>query len=430
MSASTIGFPYNVRQDKEAKVKSQRRMSWASAVLLMCLCRVGNAGLLDDVGNFAGNALDMGGKVVTAPIKSVANTAKAATGDGGIKDIYQPYRELGRSAGNTLASGADLVRNPQETIYREIEREAKKIGGDPAVFVFDIATFQDRYLAQLANSGAHGAANTLRGQNPFQLAAAPLAGAIRAARERHYPHSRPISEEVKTQLASIIEARTLSRARYAVGKVEITLPNFIGQGNKLMGDDYAVVVDDVIVFNTTPPAYAEAPFWWAHEVMHVSQYGRMGIEKFAYQYMTDSPGIEGEADRKGDEALARRNIRGRQQGALVNAQARGLQIGMAPQAGQFGGQVVDPFVAQCVFPQDPHPVHYMVTQTGRIVAVDPFSGGWLQVGWATPPLMPGIAWTYQTPNFRYAVDPNGRILTPNPNGQFVQIGHVIQVLTQ
>lgn len=395
-------------------------------MVLVSLCGMAIGGILDDVGNFAGNALDMGGKIATAPIESVANTAKAVTGNGSIRDIYQPYRELGRTAGNTVASGVDLVANPRETIYREIEDLSRDVGGNPAVFVFDIATFQERYLFQLANSGLHGSANILRGQNPFQLAAAPLAGAIRAARQRHYPRSEPIPADVKAQLSTMIDAVTLNRARYAIGKVEITLPNFIGQGNKLMGDDYAVVVDDVIVFNTSPPAYAGDPFWWAHEIMHVCQYGRMGIEGFAYRYMTDWQGVEGEADKKGDEALAKRNLLQGQRGALVNARVRCMQIGMGPQAEQFSGQVVDPFVAQCVFPMDPNPVQYMVTQAGRIVAIDPFSGRWLQVGWATPPLMPGIAWTYQTPHFRYAVDPNGRILTLNQMGQFVQIGHVIQ----
>ena len=198
-------------------------------------------GVLEDVGSFIGKALDMGQKITTAPVKTVINTAKTVTGDGSIKDIYQPYREIARSAGNTIESASDLVTNPQDTIYREIEKQVHNVGGDPAVFVFDVATFQQRYLTQLTHSGALATANVLRGQNPLQITAAPLAGAIHAARERHWPRSKPLPDDVKEGLAGLIDAVTLNRARYAIGEVEITLPNFIDQGYKFMGDDYAVV---------------------------------------------------------------------------------------------------------------------------------------------------------------------------------------------
>ena len=156
-------------------------------------------------------------------------------------------------------------------------------------------------------------------------------------------------------------------------------------------------VDDVIVFNTTPPSYEEDKFWWAHEVMHTTQYGRMGVEKFAYKYMTDFFGIESEADRKGQQAAAQRSQYVSNMGAIANALARGVNVKAAPQTG-YKGQFMDSFIAQCVFPGDPRPVCYMLTQSGRIIAVDMFNGHWLHIGWATPPRAQGIAWTYETPN--------------------------------
>lgn len=74
-------------------------------------------------------------------------------------------------------------------------------------------------------------------------------------------------------------------------------------------------------------------------------------------------------------------------------------------------------------------MHYLVTNTNRIIAVDPMSGQWMQVGWAMPP-MPGfpMAWTYSTQYLNYAVTQQGQILTRNPFGQILQIGHVVRLI--
>ena len=107
----------------------------------------------------------------------------------------------------------------------------------------------------------------------------------------------------------------------------------------------------------------------------------------------------------------------------------------SPQTANFQ-QNPEYYVAQCVFPQDPYRVNYMLTNYGRIIAVDPMTGEWLHLGFAAPPLGRGVAWDYWTPNIRYAVMPNGNIIAPipifTPWGQIVgynnvQAGYVIRL---
>ena len=109
----------------------------------------------------------------------------------------------------------------------------------------------------------------------------------------------------------------------------------------------------------------------------------------------------------------------------------GLKTNVPSQSSQTGhGSIKQPnseyFVVQCFFPQDHRPIHYMITNTKKIIAVDQYSGNWMQVGWVAPPLASGVAWTYQTQRFRYAVFNNGGIYTANQFGQYMQIGHVVR----
>ena len=76
---------------------------------------------------------------------------------------------------------------------------------------------------------------------------------------------------------------------------------------------------------------------------------------------------------------------------------------------------------------DPYPVYYLVTNWRRIIAVDAATGRWLHLGYATAPLMQGVAWTYQTTTVQYAVLHYGKICTADPLGKFLQIGHVIRL---
>lgn len=78
-------------------------------------------------------------------------------------------------------------------------------------------------------------------------------------------------------------------------------------------------------------------------------------------------------------------------------------------------------VARCVFPGDRNV--YLVMSDNAIVSFDPW-GNPIVIGRRSPPTDPRFAWNYETPQFFYFVDSQGRIVGTNPVGQFVQVGHV------
>jgi hypothetical protein len=72
-----------------------------------------------------------------------------------------------------------------------------------------------------------------------------------------------------------------------------------------MQQDNAVSIDNLIIFSREPTfASGTDARWWAHELGHHLQYGRLGgIEGFARAYVLDFQKLEADAERYGDKAL-------------------------------------------------------------------------------------------------------------------------------
>ncbi|HLP50042.1 MAG TPA: hypothetical protein VK154_04115 [Chitinophagales bacterium] len=392
-----------------------------------------NAGWFDNVVSTFGNIANVAVQTVTAPVQSIVAAGNAAFNGGNPNDIYRPYQQIASSAGATIPQTVGIITQPENYLMQQAQQFASGVGG-PTEFIFDIATFNQRLTNQLALAGANNINGILQGQNPFQIVAGPLAAAIRAARERHYPNSRPLPDDVKNALRGRFSESVLNRARYAVGSVEITLPNFIGQGKKFFANDgYAVVVDDIIVFNVNPGSYAQQPFWWCHEITHVRQYESMGIEMFAFNYLKDfGTSIERDADNNAQSITNTSQIyhaASTQNSYDMSGSAQMHQLGTAQET----------FVAQCHFPNDQFGVMYLVTNYGRIVAINPVDGQWIHIGYATPPRLPNVAWSYDLPNARwsYAVGNDGYIYNVTPvtnhfgqiiNYNWTRVGHVQRLI--
>lgn len=387
-------------------------------MVLVASSQDAQSNVFKDVAKAVGGAVKTTTKIATAPVNVVIGTAKAANG-GSVSDIYRPYVEIGKSAADNLTAGAKLVSDPQQYMFVKAQEYARKIGGDTGSFVFDVGTFSTRMSNELGYTAAAGAANILRGQNPLQVTAAPLAAAIRAARQQYASQAQPLPPDVRAGLADFFSPEVLDRARYTVGRIEINLPNFIGRGAKFMGNGYAVTVDDTIVFNSAPPSFADNATWWAHEVTHVEQYGSWGVDKFAFEYVIDfGHSIERSADQRAS------TLGGTSSAAYSVTPAMMTSFGGNAAPASVSNSGPEYFVARCSFPNDPYPVQYMVTNTNRIIAIDMMTGQWIQIGWAMPPLLPNVAWTYQTANFRYAVSGQGEIFTADNFGKFFLIGQV------
>lgn len=292
-------------------------------------------------------------------------------------------------------------------------------------------------------------ANILRQENPLQIVSVPLAAAIREGRERFNGQAVPLPDDVKAGLAGFYEAGVLERARYAVGTMEITLPNGIGQVQKFGDKDFAVTADDIIVFNVAPPAFKDDPWWWGHEVTHVEQYKQMGVEEFARRYVFSAGAdLENPANRRGDQVLEKTRASGGASAIALNvvkgqeveahplypaayaaalAENPGVTQASTPASTQSPAPAMDPAIVQCIFPSDNRPLNFLVTQAGRIIVVDRMNGQWLQIGWALPPNIPNIAWEYQAGGVFYDVAFNGQIWQRfSPMGP-VQVGYAIRL---
>jgi hypothetical protein len=123
-------------------------------------------------------------------------------------------------------------------------------------------------------------------------AASVLAGMIDNARRQAIANGvRPVPPGVYRALLGYFPAELLRRARFAVGGTgRLSLPTLAFS----YGDAQAMTLGDVILFKTEQMADADLKVW-AHELTHVMQYQRWGIEGFAERYVRDSAAVEREA---------------------------------------------------------------------------------------------------------------------------------------
>lgn len=235
-------------------------------------------------------------KIVTAPTKSTYNAGQVIIGRKKPKSIITPYTSAGREVTSVIPNLVNGLTYPERLMMNKAQSLAYKLGGNTGAFILDLGTFTNQYYPQLTYSLAKNVDDVARGRNPVRVVAAPLAAAIRAARDRHWNQSLPIPYEIKRALRGHFSNEILNKARYTIGRTEITLTNFIGKIQ--FGKPHAVTVGDLIVFNTYPSTSGDL-VWWAHELAHVEQYRKLGIEEFAWQYMKDlGKNIEREAERK------------------------------------------------------------------------------------------------------------------------------------
>jgi hypothetical protein len=128
-----------------------------------------------------------------------------------------------------------------------------------------------------------------------------LAGLIQSAREIAIANGvRPIPRQVHQALLGYFPAAMLRKVRYASGHADtITVPGLA----VTYGHTDAVTLADVILFRDDDAARSDAKLW-AHELTHVMQYERCGIEGFALRYFQDANAVEQEARDNADRFVA------------------------------------------------------------------------------------------------------------------------------
>ena len=119
-----------------------------------------------------------------------------------------------------------------------------------------------------------------------------LAELIQSAREVAIANGvRPMPPQVHRELLGYFPDAMLRKVRYASGHADtITIPGLA----MTYGHIDAVTLADVILFRDDDAARSDAKLW-AHELTHVMQYERWGVEGFATRYLQDSEAVEQEA---------------------------------------------------------------------------------------------------------------------------------------
>lgn len=126
----------------------------------------------------------------------------------------------------------------------------------------------------------------------LDYAAEALASLIDAARRQAIADGvSAIPAGIYRSLLGFFPPDLLHRVRYAVGSTEpLALPSLAFA----YGDAVAMTLGEVVLFRSEDQALEDAATW-AHELTHVMQYQRWGIEGFADRYVRDSAAVEQEA---------------------------------------------------------------------------------------------------------------------------------------
>ena len=126
----------------------------------------------------------------------------------------------------------------------------------------------------------------------LDYAAAALARLIDSARQEAIADGvRPIPPLVYRSLLGYFPAALLQRCRFATGRSRaLMLPSLAFS----YGDATAITLGDVVLFKADKVAQSDLKVW-AHELTHVMQYQRWGIDGFADRYVRDTKAVEQEA---------------------------------------------------------------------------------------------------------------------------------------
>lgn len=180
---------------------------------------------------------------------------------------------------------------------------AEDLGGEGAGKLAQAAVSGHVFSVNLAAAVPAMVAAEGEAPTPTEIVASPvavvLAGALAAAAEQLRPAAETIPTMVRLALSGHFSSSLLSRARFTIGRIGITLPEAINGFQDFMGNHaHAVTVDDVIVFSQEPGQSEQAVRFWAHELQHVVQYTELGVAGFAMRYVTDYQSLESEAEAK------------------------------------------------------------------------------------------------------------------------------------
>jgi hypothetical protein len=253
------------------------------------------------------------GKAVVQPVivgpQTVLETGKVIIGKESIgkagsnvkNDFLKVPIYTGQAVNATATAGGDFANLPLVATQTTLG-----VAGTPGKILGDVLSVPQLAINDGAVTVVSAGGNILQGNNPLQANpfSLALANAILMARDQYKQEAKPIPESVKQVLATthLFSPHILDKARYTIDSPKIALPEMINTCNVVVnsGVGHAVTVDYIIVFSQEPSPTDYR--WWAHELRHVDQYDRWGIQKFAYNYTIGYGSVESEGIATGQQA--------------------------------------------------------------------------------------------------------------------------------
>jgi hypothetical protein len=320
------------------------------------------------------------------------------------QEVVQPLERLRQKYGINPDRFNTIHADPDSVFKRRAVEISSRRRGKGHGFILDTMELESDCLsdAGFAGNQIQVAMDALDGPDPTQIAGYIASASIEAAQDYYAAIAKPIPDDIKQALIQSFPngEYLLSVARYAVGDVKIALPTYGGVGRReYLGDDFAVVVGDIIVFRQDPVA-AEYPIQlWGNELRHVADYESLKSAdpyEFAFAYLSESSSLP-------DTPSA--------------------PVGAPPDETAFVLSEGEFYAVQCIFrwaPElAPYSVQYLITNTGKVVANDPTTHESIQIGTVSMPdsQSEGYIWKFTTPqSLVFEVMKHGELVEILPTG--------------
>lgn len=267
---------------------------------------------LEAVDDGVGDGLQAVGDAGAAAAQATIQVAVAPTvllvhlAQGDTKAIEDSIKNLVSEVSNVATATAKVASTPYfiaADITRDIDGDGVKIIRAAIAGQLVTINIVPILLEKLAKADA---------QTPEEIAQAIanapieilLAAHLQGAQNVLEPAAKPIPKSIKKLLKDYYDGATLEKAKYLVSAAGFTLPEAINGTQAFMGNHaFAVTVGNIIIFSVEPDNSDTAILWWAHELQHVAQYEKWGIDGFAEKYVRNFPEVEKEADDKAAEVI-------------------------------------------------------------------------------------------------------------------------------
>ncbi|PXW69560.1 uncharacterized protein DUF4157 [Blastomonas natatoria] len=179
-----------------------------------------------------------------------------------------------------------------------IERPTEEMLRPPAGLERIIAAMGSRSAGEIADQAQRETQQLVR--RSASMTAPVLARAIRHGEgQAARAGSRPLPVAMQELLAPHFASDILSTTRWTIGRGRVDLGTVI---TEQFMDEGAIALNRQIVFSSE--RLTGNVWMWAHELAHVEQYRRLGVNGFAAAYIADWRAIEREATQRANKVTA------------------------------------------------------------------------------------------------------------------------------